>query len=106
MSNQRRGKDADIPMEAAVREILSRSRRTETRLTAFMGAMGVGTPSQHPQFYPEEPGLPPRMEIPSPHTSLKDIVDRIPETCHEPVTVFVGADRIATVSIKPPPDEA
>lgn len=78
-------------------ETLSRVRRIETRVTQLLIAAGVGTQSQKPSF--AILGLEgARLTLPSRHSSMKEILDNIPETWDGPVGVFVGTDRIATIN--------
>lgn len=77
--------------ENKIQEILDRTRRTETRLTKYLIAQGFETPTEMPEF---REGI---VSIPSPHTSLKQIIDTIPETWREPVKVYIGSQHFATI---------
>ena len=71
------------------RETLQRARRIETRLTQLMIALGVQTDTQKPYFNEGS------IIAPSQRCSLQELIDSIPVSWQGPVTVFVGADRIA-----------
>lgn len=78
-------------------EMLSRMRRIETRVTQLLVAAGIDTQSQKPSF--SILGLEgARLVLPSRHSSMKEILDNIPDTWDGPVGVFVGDDRVATIS--------
>lgn len=78
-------------------ETLQRVRRIETRLTQTMVALGIDTAAQKPVF-----SIPPKsrlavLELPSPHSSFKEILDNIPASWDGPVGVFVGDQLVATI---------
>ena len=78
-------------------ETLSRVRRIETRVTQLLVAAGIDTQSQKPSF--AILGLEgARVTLPSRHSSMKEILDSIPDTWDGPVRVLVGDERIATIS--------
>lgn len=72
-------------------EILSRTRRLETRTTAALVALGYDSQAQKPEF---RRGA---LFLPSPHSSLKECINSIPKDWPDPVLVFVGDDHIATL---------
>jgi hypothetical protein len=77
-------------------EARQRLRRIETRLTQFMIAMGVDTKAQRPQFaHPGNGELAATVRIPSPHSSLKEITDSLPDGFSGPVKVLMGDECIA-----------
>lgn len=79
-------------------ETLDRTRRIETRLTQFMIAMGVRTDAQKPEFRaPTNTGQLATLQLPSPHSTMKEVIDNIPEEWHEPVAVYVKDQRVAVV---------
>lgn len=85
---RRQGSDRD--------EILARLRRIETRVVQHMTAVGIDTRSQKPVFTRNPDGSS-RIMVPSPHTSLKELLDSVPDTCEGPVDVFMGDDRVACI---------
>ena len=91
------GRDAAASDTSLIREIHSRMKRTETRVTSIAVAMGVGVNAQKPEFFPCDAEGRPRLVLPSKHCSLQEIVDSIPETCHGTVDVFVGSDKVAAI---------
>lgn len=92
MREQRRqGRDSPVPAEDAIRETLSRARRIETRLTQLLIGLGVSTESQKPEF---KAG---RLQLPSRHTSMQEIIDSIPKNWPDPVGVFIGNDQVAVI---------
>lgn len=82
-------------------ETLQRVRRIETRLTQLMVAMGVDTMSQKPKFgiydIPGEDREVAAINLPSPHSSLKEALDIIPATWEGPVRVFVNDELVAVL---------
>ena len=79
------------------KEILDRVRRIETRVTKVANHLGLGPPTEKARF-----AVPPNsrmavIDLPSPHCSLKEIIDIIPDTWEGPVGVFVGDQLVATV---------
>lgn len=82
--------------EAPGDELLSRTRRIETRLTQLMIGLGIETQAQRPLFSEDSSGHG-RLIVPSRHSPLKEILDSIPDDWHGPVRVFVGADPVLTI---------
>jgi hypothetical protein len=79
-------------------EVLKRTRRIETRLTQFMIAMGVTTEHQKPTFDAGSVGAGcGKLTLPSPHTSVREMLDAIPETFDHPVEIFVGDQLLAVI---------
>lgn len=77
-------------------ELLQRSRRIETRLTQLMIAQGVLTEHQQPAFEAGAIGGFAKITVPTPHTSLKEILACVPETfAGGVIQIFVGSERIA-----------
>jgi hypothetical protein len=99
MQHAPRGRDKHQTDSEAIHEVASRTKRIETRLTGLLMHLGIDTPAQRPQFVASSAGLPPRVNAPSRRSSLQEIVDSIPETCHGTVEVFVGSDRIASIDV-------
>ncbi len=99
MQQAPRGRDKRQTDSEALHEVTSRVKRIETRLTGLLIHLGIDTPAQRPQFVASSEGSPPRVDVPSPRSSLQEIVDSIPETCHGTVEVFVGSDRIASIEV-------
>lgn len=76
-------------------ETLNRVRRIETRLTAALIAMGVDTQSQHPAFVDLSAGKLPgrgKVQLPSPHSSFKEILACIPTMWAGECDIMVGDD--------------
>lgn len=97
-SKEPRRQGAHLGTSAAVQEILSRTRRIETRLTQQMVALGYDTDTQKPTFErPVGVGAPARVSLPSPHSSMKEILTSIPEDYTEPVEIFIGTEMVVTV---------
>ena len=84
MSNHQR------PRESVQDETLSRTKRIETRLTQLMIGLGVDTRTQKPVYDAERNIL----TVPSIHSSLKEILDNLPENCHDDVAVCLGGNRV------------
>lgn len=81
-------------------EVVSRTKRIETRLTQFMIASGVSTEHKKPEFDVGRLGADAaRLTVHSRHTPLSEIVAAIPEVWTGPVEVMIGNDRIATVTL-------
>lgn len=78
-------------------ETLQRTRRVETKLTQMMIVMGIDTQSQKPLFVPGSASSGAKLVLPSPHCSLKEMIDNIPETWNGPVEVFIDDERVATL---------
>lgn len=88
------------------KEVLDRARRIETRLTRLCTHVGVNIPTQRPMFG-TPPGQSARIVVPSPHSTLQEILDSVPEMWDGAVDVYLGADRVAVISdcvrLKPAP---
>lgn len=78
-------------------ETLQRVRRIETRLTQTMVALGINTSANKPVFSVAGKNVAASVELPSPHTSMKEVLDSIPDTWDGPVAVFIGRQLVATV---------
>lgn len=76
-----------------LKEILARTRRTETRVTQIAVALGVTTQAQRPEFNP----IKSRVVVPSVHSSLREILDSIPKDWKNPVEVYIGDELLTTV---------
>jgi len=74
-------------------EILSRSRRIETRLTQLMIRLGVDTTAQKPEFDPVTSSV----RVPSVHSSLHELLDSVPKEWKKPVRVCIGDDLLVVV---------
>lgn len=79
-------------------ETLQRVRRIETRMTQLMVGLGVPTHAQKPKFSPGVNGQPAHVELPSPHSSVKEALDAIPAGWPELVKVVIGGDVIGEIS--------
>lgn len=99
MSDNRRGRDSDKSELELARETNSRVKRIETRVTSLMIGLGMDAPAQRPEFVPATDGAPAHVKIPSPHCSIKQIVDSLPETCDGTVGILMGSDQIATLDV-------
>lgn len=77
-------------------EILARLRRIETRQVQHMVASGIDTQSRKPTFARSDDGSS-RLDVPSPHSSLKEMLDSVPDTWQGPVDVFIGDQMIASI---------
>lgn len=86
--NRHRDKPVDI-------ETLERVRRIETKLTQFMTRSGVDIQVQKPNYI--QSGGIARVILPSPHCSIKEILDSIPAAWDGPVKLFVGDELVATL---------
>lgn len=86
--DHRRGR-ANNPM----REIQARTKRIETRLTQTMIALGIPTQAQTPEFDAAES----RLFVPSPHTSLRECTNALPEGWNRPVEVVIGDDVLMVI---------
>lgn len=81
--------------QAPMTEVLQRTRRIETRLTNLIVAMGVEHAGQKPKFLPGlERGV---VHAPSQHSTLKEILDAIPQDFPAPVDLYIGSDRICAI---------
>lgn len=80
-------------------EVRDRVRRLETRITQFLVANGIPTQSQKPRFIAGMPNGIARLELPSRHSSMQEILDNIPNTWDGVVGVFVGDDLVATIEV-------
>lgn len=82
-------------------ETLERTRRIETRLTKLALALGVDMPSQKPEFAPYimEPS---RLILPSPHTSMFEILAAIPRGWQGAVDVYIGQSYQTTLQFAQP----
>ena len=80
------------------KEVRDRVRRIETRLTKLMIHAGMTPLTEPPRFFVDEKAHSASVVLPSPHTSLKEILDNIPATWNGQVGVFLGDELVATVS--------
>ena len=78
-----------------MQELLDRTRRIETRLTRFMEDNGFDTKVRRAVWYPEEG----RLEVPSPATSLKDIIAAVPRSwqAFDKIVISHKGDMLATI---------
>lgn len=99
----RRTIERDGPFDATdrklVRETNDRVRRMETRLTNYLEQQGYDTGVKRCVFRGQAPTGQLLMDIPSPATSLKDVVAAIPPWARDgqQVQVFCGDETIATI---------
>lgn len=78
-------------------ELLDRARRIETRLTRVAHALGVDTRSERGHFFREPDGSA-CVKLPSPRTSLKDVLDSVPVSWNGPVKLYVGGELIGELT--------
>lgn len=79
-------------------EELERLRRIETRLTQLLIFLGADTQSQKPIFVAAGLAGEGGISLPSPHSSMKEIIDSIPENWMGPIDVFIGTERVASIN--------
>lgn len=79
-------------------EIAARTRRLETRLTSFLVQQGVATQAQKATFRED------RIQAPSPHVSLKELLEAVPADWEGPIKVFVGDELLCTLDDLCEPD--
>ncbi len=81
-------------------EVLDRTRRIETRLTQLMIALGVNSGrSQKPTWGDAAPGRHGSVTVPSPHSTLREILDEIPPLkSGMPIDIYLGDERIAVIT--------
>jgi hypothetical protein len=77
-------------------ETLSRVRRIETRLTQLMIGLGIGTHTQKPAFEVQTGHL----VLPSLHSSIKEILDSLPEGCSVPVQLVIGGKPVGVLHVE------
>ena len=87
------------PHAAAQREMLSRTRRIETRLTQTMVALGIDTQAQQPTFE-ERPNACGLLSIPSLHTSIKQIMAALPAKWDGWVDIIHNGELVATMDCR------
>lgn len=68
---------------ALLQEVVDRTRRTETRLTKYLEAIGFVTGARKPVW---QGGA---IEVPSPATSLTDILSVVPDTWNPDADIVV-----------------
>lgn len=82
--------------EEAVKEILDRVRRTETRVTKMGHAMGVDVGGGRPIWNAAQK----RVMLPSPNCSIGECLAIIPaESKSEDVDLYIGAQYLCTIFI-------
>lgn len=79
------------PDAAGLKEILARSRRIETRLTSLCNHHNVPSGAQKPEY--DRGGL----RIHSAHTSVKELLDSIPDECEGSCRVYLGDQLVMTI---------
>lgn len=99
MTSPARGRDSSQSDSAILAEMLSRVRRIETRMTSGFIELGVSVTAQKPEFHPAGGNQQARVDVPSRHSSLSEIMACVPQDHDGPIQVFVGSDRIAVVSL-------
>lgn len=95
-SRHRPQRDADPVLETR-----DRTRRIETRLTKLLIALGVDTESDKIVFDPGSLVGDAKVTIPSPHTSVKELLAAVPDTFDGAVDLFVGDQHLATLRKAP-----
>jgi hypothetical protein len=81
-------------------ETLTRTRRIETRLTALMIGLGIDTQAQKPEFVkPRGEDDRAIVKLPSPHSSLREILACVPTGWAGAFDVLVGGDHVATLVV-------
>lgn len=78
-------------------EVLARTRRIETRLTQLMLGLGITTQAQRPVFERGSSRLA-TMQLPSPHSSAREIHASIPEDFTGLVDVMLGDKLLFTIN--------
>lgn len=78
------------------RELLDRVRRTETKITDTMVQLGLRNNAEKATFNEG------RLTLLSPHTSLRELLDRVPRRWTEPVEIYIGDDWVATIDMQEP----
>lgn len=70
------------PADERIDELVSRSRRTETRLTQLLKHLGISPTTTQIQWIPVEgqENCPGTLRVPTPNVSLKELLATIPET--------------------------
>lgn len=86
-------------MSKQIDEIQQRTRRIETRLTQLMIAQGISTEHQRPMF-DKQPGEHATLQMPSIHTSWKEISDALPDGFDGRVVMMVGDDAVGHLDIR------
>ena len=75
----------------AIRELLDRTRRIETRFTRYLASRGFDVESQKPQYDTRLK----RLSVPSRKVAIQECLDAIP--CGPPVGVYIGTELIGWV---------
>jgi hypothetical protein len=88
-----------------LKEILTRSRRTETRLTTLMIHMGLDAQGQKPVFqdnraYGEAIDKRSAMQLPSIDCSMKSMLAAVPEGFRGMIDVLIGTDHVTTLVVR------
>lgn len=79
-------------------ETLQRVRRIETRLTSLLIANGIGTEARSPVFEAGPLGKPPKLYLPSPHSSTKEVLSAIPDEFRGvSIQLYVGDTKMGCV---------
>lgn len=76
-------------------ETLQRARRIETRLTTLMIGLGIETGAQKPVYDQATRQL----DVLSLHVSLKEILDSLPQSSAEPISLVIGGRRVASLVV-------
>lgn len=91
-------KHSTEPGENILDEILARVRRIETKTTKYFEAKGFDTGGDHAKWLgllaDEDAG---RMNLPTPATSIKEVLATIPKNYTGEVDLYVGEELIATI---------
>jgi hypothetical protein len=85
------------PKQTIEAETLDRVRRVETRLTQLMIQLGVETQRQKPEFNP----LRSEVKVPSPHSSLQEILDSLPKEWQDPIGVCINGRPVFYIDQSP-----
>lgn len=81
----------------ADQELIQRVRRIETRLTRLLIGLGIETEAKRPVFDAGSIGGQARLTLPSHHCSIKEVMSAVPKGFAEPVELYVGDDRVASL---------
>lgn len=100
MADHRRAQVAPQTDREMIRETVQRARRIETRVTQLVQAAGLAFEGQKPRFDISSDAASGKVILPSIHSTLKEVVDSIPESWRGPVGVFLGEKMIVTLEVR------
>jgi hypothetical protein len=82
-------------LDTAVKEILDRMRRVETRLTKLIELQGFDTHGDKPKLIWEAGDA--KLILPSPSCTLKSILDALPKRANPDVQLMMGEEILAVI---------